>query len=346
MPLAAAAVAAGHEVTIAASDQFSGRLPAPVIQSVPPGMTLHDAETEALAEVRDRTDPFAWPTALFGVVMPRHVRPRLLDHWSAVGAPDLVVYEGSNVGAALAARHAGVPAVAFAVSVAPAEFFLGLLARTVDIPMDVPLIDPTPALWRSPPAEGLERIPIRSVAWSDGPAPVAAGTPRTGTRAFLTLGTVAFGATDILRRSILETAELCTDVVVAAGPDADPALLGSLPAHVRVDRYVHQPSVLNDVDIAIHHGGSGTLLGCLAAGVSQIITPQGADQFMNAARLAELDLGSVVPNDAPAGSVAAAIRRTFDDNDLRARVLAVRDQIAGMPSPADVLTRLEEQFGH
>ena len=82
VPLAAAAVAAGHEVTFAASSRFAGRLPGHVVPGVPEGMTLADAEREAAAEVTDRSDPFAWPTALFGTVMPRRVVPSLLEIWA------------------------------------------------------------------------------------------------------------------------------------------------------------------------------------------------------------------------------------------------------------------------
>ena len=96
-------------------------------------------------------------------------------------------------------------------------------------------------------------------------------------------------------------------------PKADLSALGTLPDNVRVERYVHQPSVLDDVDVAIHHGGTGTLLACLAVGVPQVVTPQGGHQFMNADQLARLDLGVVVHNDAPEGSVAAAVRRALSN---------------------------------
>ena len=91
VPLAAAAGQAGHQVSFAASNDFQQRLPVPVLQGVPEGMTLHQAAAEARAETRDRSDPMAWPKAMFGGVMHRHVVPRLLDHWKHVGPPDLVI---------------------------------------------------------------------------------------------------------------------------------------------------------------------------------------------------------------------------------------------------------------
>ena len=340
VPLASAAAAAGHEVWFVASSQFSGRLPVPVLQGVPEGMTLHDAEVEARAEIVDPQDPFAWPRAMFGVVMPRHVRPRLLQQWERDGLPDLVVHEGYNAGGALAAADAGVPAVAFHIALAPPGQFLGMLETDTGVRTRT-LLDPRPPTWHAEDAGDLERIPLRSVAWS-GPSPVPEWItrPASGPTAFVTLGTVAFGAVEALRRSVLETAARCDRVVVAAGPEADVAALGELPAHVHVERYLDQARVLDHVDVAVHHGGTGTTLGCLAAGVPQVITPHGADQFLNASRLVELGLGHAVPKDAAPGAVGSAVEGVLGDDGIRAAVHAVRTEIAAMPPPEQVVETL------
>lgn len=339
VPLAVAAVSAGHEVTFAASGQFAGRLPLPVIQGVPVGMTLHDAEQEAKAELRDRSDPLAWLSAMFGVVMPRHVGPRLLDHWDQQGLPDLVVHDSLNFGAALAAAQAGTPAIGFNIGLEPPESFLPRLHAVAGAPLG-PILDPRPPTWlRYCGPSTFELIPIRSIAWS-GPDSVWPGwlsEDVSGATAYVTLGTVSFGATAILRRSILAAADRCRRVLVAAGPGSEPDALGELPENVFVERYVDQARVLERVDVAIHHGGTGTVLGCLAAGVPQAVTPQGADQFLNAQALVDLQLGHAVRNDAPAGTLPAALEASLTDSGLRGRVRAVQDEIAAMPMPSVVL---------
>lgn len=338
VPLARAFADAGHEVSFAASQQFAARLPVPVLQSVPVGLTLHDVEEEAKAEITDHDDPFAWPKAMFAIVSPRLVMPRLLEAWVGDARPDLVVHEASNVGAARAAAQLGVPAVAFHIALAPAESYLAMLRSAGDYPVSA-LVDPTPASWRAGEPLTVPRIAARSVAWSDPTATVSdwlAGD-RSGPTAYLTLGTVAFGAVEALRRSVQETAQLCSRVLVAAGPDADVSLLGDLPGHVRVERYVDQARAVADADVTVHHGGTGTLLACLAAGVPQVVTPQGADQFMNAGRLDELGIGASVPNDAPAGAVGAAVERCLAQDTLRAKVAAMREEVGAMPSPEQVV---------
>ena len=341
VPLAVAAAEAGHDVELGTGSTFADHLPLSVFSIVPEGMTLHDLEVEAAAQVTDFSDPMAWPTAMFGLVIPRRVTPTLLAHWDLTGTPDVLIYDASNIGAGVAAREVGVPSFAFQVSLSAPVLFMGALRQVAEFPHDV-LIDPSPNTWRAEGEGSHERIPIRSVGWSDprGVLPEILQPRAAGRTTYLTLGTVAFGAVEVLRRSVLETASRCDRVIVAAGPDADLAALGQLPDNVHVERFVDQPRVLERVDLAVHHGGSGTVLGCLAAGVPQIITPQGADQHLNAARLEELGLGAVVRNDAPGGAVAAVVDRLLDDAELSARVEAVALEIAAMPSPESVVATL------
>jgi UDP:flavonoid glycosyltransferase YjiC (YdhE family) len=112
LPLAAAFAQAGHEVEVGADRSFARLLPVPFFQVVPEGMTLHQAEQEAKAQIVDRADPMGFGRAMFGVVMPHHMAPRLLARWAELGPPDLVIHESSALGAAMAARDAGVPCVA------------------------------------------------------------------------------------------------------------------------------------------------------------------------------------------------------------------------------------------
>lgn len=344
-PLAAAAAAQGHEVTFVASVEFRERLPVRVLQGVPEGLTLSQAEAEAGREIVERADPLAWPRAMFGVVMPRHIVPRLLEHWGREGAPDLVIHEAYNVGAAVAAARAGVPAVSFNVGLTPLGAFFDVLADMAGVEAST-MLDPRPPSWRSHTESGSELIPIRPVAWSDPTTGLPDGFREAGqgTRAYVTFGTVVFGATLPFRRAILEAADVCTRVLVATGPESDVAALGDLPANVQVVRYVDQAAALGCADVAVHHGGTGTTLACLAAGVPQLITPQGTDQFANADRLEVLGQGCQVGNDAQEGAVREAVTRLLHDSDLRSAVRGVRDEIAAMPAPGEVVQVLAERF--
>jgi UDP:flavonoid glycosyltransferase YjiC (YdhE family) len=351
LPLASACVDAGHEVTIATGDPFVGRLPFPSIRCLPAGMGLSDMEQEVLRR-RPDADPMSFAMALFGEVTPEYVTPALLDAFDR-DRPDLVVYEATNAGAAVAAEARGIPAVAFGI---------GQYLPMIDVlhdnaarfqrnlwPGEPPnlltaYIDPMPRALETPLPPG--RIPIRSVPWSESDEVPQWLTQESGRRrVYMTLGTVAFRAVDVLRRAIEETAQHDVDVLVAVGPEGDTALLGDLPSTVHAERFVSQPAVLPHVDLVVHHGGSGTMLGALSHGLPQLILPQGADQFINADKIGRIQAGRALHNDAQVpGAIAEAVGALLADGPERVTAKRVATEIAGMPAPRDVVEELTSRL--
>nr|WP_225957791.1 nucleotide disphospho-sugar-binding domain-containing protein [Amycolatopsis lexingtonensis] len=134
-------------------------------------------------------------------------------------------------------------------------------------------------------------------------------------------------------------AALGTHVVVATGR-VRPEELGGLPGNVTARAWVNQAELLPRADLVVHHGGSGTTLGALAAGVPQLVLPQGADQFANAAAL--VDAGAalrLLPGELSADAVAEQARKASSCRDA-ARAIAA--EIAAMPSPDEVARELPE----
>jgi UDP:flavonoid glycosyltransferase YjiC (YdhE family) len=113
-----------------------------------------------------------------------------------------------------------------------------------------------------------------------------------------------------------------------------PEDLGAVPGNVTVRAWVDQAAVVPQADLVVHHGGSGTTLGALAAGVPQLVLPQGADQFANAEAL--LAAGAAVrllPGELSADAVTEQARKASSCRDA-ARVIAA--EIAAMPAPDEV----------
>jgi MGT family glycosyltransferase len=182
-------------------------------------------------------------------------------------------------------------------------------------------------------------IPIRSVPWSP-PAEVPEWLARDAVRprVYVTLGTVAFEAVEVLRRAVTETAAHDVDVLVAVGPKGDVDALGEVPDNVHVERFVPQSEVLSRVDLVVHHGGAGTMLGALSHGLPQLILPQGADQFFNAAMITEAHAGRALENDQQVpGAISAAVGALLADGPERPAAKRFADEIAAMPAPADVV---------
>jgi MGT family glycosyltransferase len=155
------------------------------------------------------------------------------------------------------------------------------------------------------------------------------------------MGTV-FNDPEPLEAVLAGLAELDVRVLVTVGPRADPAVLGTQPAHVRVERYVPQSLVLPHCGAVVSHAGSGTVLATLTLGLPQLCLPQGADQFLNAAAVASAGAGiSLMPGEATPDAIRNAVTNLVGDASFRAAAGRVSASIASMPSPDDVAAVLE-----
>jgi UDP:flavonoid glycosyltransferase YjiC (YdhE family) len=190
----------------------------------------------------------------------------------------------------------------------------------------------------------IPKIPIRPVGYAEsvGQLPAWLEAPRTRPRVYLTLGTVSFGAVEVLSRAIGEISGLDVDLLVAVGPEGDPALLGQVSDNVRLERFVDQSRVLPLIDVMVHHGGTGSVLGALSAGVPQLIMPQGADQFFNADYLTEVGAARALRNEEQDPGAIRAVVAALLEPDAAERTVARRIQaeIADLPSPAAVIPEL------
>ena len=89
-------------------------------------------------------------------------------------------------------------------------------------------------------------------------------------------------------------AEVPARVLLTLGGELPDDALGPLPGNVHAERWVPQADVLAHADLVVCHGGSGTTLGALAAGVPLVVMPLFADQPHNARRVAAVGAGLAV----------------------------------------------------
>ena len=349
VPLALALERAGATVVFATGEGFAGRLPARTVGGAEPGWTFADAHAEVARRglLRDSSAPvIELATTLFVEICAPHVIDVMTDVLERE-RPDLLVFEQTDVGAAMAARAVGVRAMCQAV-VGWGRMWSGIydaVAERVDAPpgaLAEGLVDPHPPFLAEPGASPpFPTIAMRPTAWSpDGPLPAWLLEPREAPRAYLTLGTV-FGNVDVLRAAALEVAATGCEVLVATGPAVEPGDLGELPDVVHVEQEVPQAQLLEHVDVVVHHGGTGTVVGSLAHGLPQVVMPQGADQFWNAEHLAAEGACRVVPPGAAPGAVAEAVTAVVDPlAPERAAARRLGEVVAAMPSPDEVARRL------
>ena len=134
-------------------------------------------------------------------------------------------------------------------------------------------------------------------------------------------------------------AEIDCNVVATIGRGNDPALLAPIPGNARVERYVSQVLVLPHVQLVVAHGGSGSILATFAHGLPSLLVPQGADQFENAGRCAELGAGRALRPDQLTGeAVREAVVELLADPSYGESARELAAEIEAMPQP-DVVAR-------
>ena len=134
-------------------------------------------------------------------------------------------------------------------------------------------------------------------------------------------------------------------VAAAAGADVDVVLVRPdraasrrpLPPNVTTSDWLPFVDVLPRVAGIVHHGGSGTVMTALAAGVPQIVVPGSGDRTLHARLIAERGAGLSVPT---RELNAAALERLVTDPALASSAREVAAEIAAMPDPAELVEPL------
>jgi UDP:flavonoid glycosyltransferase YjiC (YdhE family) len=231
------------------------------------------------------------------------------DEW----APDLVIREPCEYSSAVVAARRRLYQAQVGISLTATEdSVLDLVAPVLDpyvrglseMIREFPFISHFPASLDPSPFPHTYRISERLEA--AGELPDFWGG-RDGPLIYVTLGSVTGGTPDghAAYRAALDAVEgLSARVLLTVGRSFDPATLGPLPDHIHVEAWVPQADVLEQADLVVCHGGSGTTFGALAAGVPLVILPMFADQPTNGRLVESAGAGLVVE-----GGDGAAVRR-------------------------------------
>jgi MGT family glycosyltransferase len=106
---------------------------------------------------------------------------------------------------------------------------------------------------------------------------------------YLSFGSLGCGDTDLLNRIINELGKQPYRVLVNVGDYMD--AYTDLPPNVKISNWFPQPTVIDQMDMVIHHGGNNTFTECLYFGKPAIIMPYVWDGHDNATRVQETGHG-------------------------------------------------------
>jgi UDP:flavonoid glycosyltransferase YjiC (YdhE family) len=303
---------------------------------------------------------------LFGRLNTTAALPRLreaCEEWR----PDVVLRDPNEYGSALAAELHSIPHARVAIGLASTEELgMGIAASAIDA------IRKAEGLPPDPDADRLRRAPYLSLfpptldegaqpdtqrfhdpAWDEPPGELLDWWPGREREplVYVTFGSVAGSfpqALPVYGVAMRAVAELPVRVLLTVGRELDLDALPPAPENVRVERWVPQQDVLGHAAAALVHGGSGSTLGALAAGMPLVVMPLFADQPQNARRVAEVGAGvAVEPNrddlDATVRPLRHAIRTVLDDPSYGRAARALADELRAQP-PVDDALPLFERF--
>ena len=301
---------------------------------------------------------------IFGRLNTTAALPRLreaCDEWR----PDVVLRDPNEYGSALAAELHRIAHARVAIGLASSEELgLAIAAGPVDAIRRAQGLPPDPAgdLLRGSPylsvfprtlddGDQPDTHRFRDPAWDASPAELPAwwAGRDDDPLVYVTFGSVAGSfpqALPVYGAAMRAVAELPARVLLTVGRDLDLGALPPAPENVHVERWVPQQEVLGHAAAAVVHGGSGSTLGALAAGVPLVVVPLFADQPQNAKRVAEVGAGlAVEPDradpDATIASLREAIQRVLAEPAYEARARALADELRGEPAVDEAVPLLE-----
>ncbi len=220
----------------------------------------------------------------------------------------------------------------------------GLPAMSADLIERV--IDPCPAAVAAPTRAA--RLPVRFVPYNGpGPSSVRAlerpgrpGRPRVcvvwGDSLARLLGPGSFLVPDIVRA----LAGLDIEVVVTTVAGATDRI-GPVPDNVRLLENYPLKALLPSCDAVVYHGGAGCGMTALAAGTPQLALPFTPEQTVNARRLVSTGAGLCHPGRTVEPAVIrGSVTRLLEDPSYRTAAVALREQAAQLPTPAELVREL------
>ena len=358
LPLARAALAAGHQVALLTGGEMIGKVDAeiPILKAGPSIETILAEAGRRLGTTRDIRAPSqesdrvaqALETEVFAGARVDLAAPEALElagRWQ----PDLIICENADMVGPLVAAATGVPwaRVAYAVAMEDdkerrrTEKVASRYAERGLTPTPpIAYVDPCPPSlqrpgWQSP----VHRIGIRPEPHrTTGPTSAVPQFPASPPRPLvvITLGTV-FGTTDMLRAMIASLEPAGVNVISTLGRQftADAADLER--DWVKLVDYVPLDQLLVGVSVVVSVGGAGTTMGTLQRGIPMVMFPQGADQPRNTAGATRA--GAAIQIQSP-DETGAAVEKILLDPSFTERAQAVAEEMAAMRTTAEVLAEL------
>jgi glycosyltransferase len=375
IPFAKACSNAGHIVKVAAPASFATDVSRAGLDHAP----FDDVPSDVMGPVFGRLPEMSFELAnatvmgeIFGRLDAQAALPRLgaiIDVWQ----PDIVVREPCEFASLVAAERAGLPQVQVAIGMGPLDrSILSILATPLaelSVLAELPEDGATRTLMRTPgfttvpaaldgsglpdpngelsasAAGSMWRFHDRALTAGPGALPPPWGDP-DHPLVYVTFGSVTAGIgpfSAIYTATLEALADMPVRVLMTTGHGGDPASLAPIPLNTRVEQWWPQANLMPHTAVVVGHGGFGTTMMALAAGVPQVIVPLFAfDQTTNAERVAAIGAGIHLPGGPGAvAAIPSSLTRVLTDPTYRDAAQAVAADMARLPSVTESVPILQ-----
>jgi L-noviosyl transferase len=357
VPVAWTLHAAGHEVLVAAPEDFLpkvNRAGLPAASSTPPinmveimmaasGGSLNPAAMAWEDQVRAAARTFAT------------VAERTVDGLSSLvqdWRPDVIIGESTAFAAPLAADRCGVAFVEHRPGAALPELLRKLVAEELkrDLVEPVLIVDNCPPSFQyddAAPGEVTRYVPY------NGPGAMADWMLSRGerTRVCVTLGSGIPNdprSWSLLKLMVTALDRLPVEMVLAV-PDPEDVRrpeFGGLPDSVRAVGQYPLSAMVPTCDLVINHGGSGSVMTTLVTGLPQLVIPHYGDQFKLAGLVAQRGVGLAIPvSEISPEAVHTAVTTLLDGPGYRQAAQKIAEENTRLPSTADLVEVLRTRIG-
>jgi UDP:flavonoid glycosyltransferase YjiC (YdhE family) len=144
-----------------------------------------------------------------------------------------------------------------------------------------------------------------------------------------------------LRRVIEALGTLPVHGFVTTGPAIDAAALNAAP-NVTILAHAPHREVLRHAAAVVTHGGHGTVVKALAAGVPMVLLPHGRDQDDTAVRVTARGAGIALKRTAQPEAIAAAVREVLQNPSYRASAQQLGESVRRDADDNALLRELED----
>jgi MGT family glycosyltransferase len=173
-------------------------------------------------------------------------------------------------------------------------------------------------------------------AWAEPWVPPAGDAPLV----LVALSSTFQDQVDCLQRIADGLGQLPVRAVLTAGPAIDSSTLRA-PSNVYVVASAPHSQVLKHATAAVTHGGHGSVVKSLAAGVPMLVMHHGRDQADNAARVTARGAGIALKRTAKPAAIAKAVKQLLDDSSYAAQAAKLGEALRRDAESGTLVAELE-----